>query len=156
MVQPEDKNNEKSEHVSYCGVFCPDCPLYAGKVSDLARDLRKELRRVQYDKFAKYISKFPAGKELNQFKECYAILGTLMKFRCQRGCRLGGGTDNCQIRQCNQNQDFQGCWQCTKYKHCTKLDSLTALHGNAHRKNLETIQKKDISEFTRENKRWYS
>ena len=156
MVQPEDKNGEKSELVSYCGVFCPDCPLYAGKVSDLARDLRKELRRVQYDKFAKYISKFPAGKELKQFKEFYAILGTLMKFRCQKGCRLGGGTDNCQIRQCNQNQDFQGCWQCTKYTHCTKLDSLTELHGNAHRKNLGTIQKKGISEYIREDKRWYS
>ncbi|MCJ7614292.1 DUF3795 domain-containing protein [Candidatus Bathyarchaeota archaeon] len=156
MGQPEDKNNEKSEQVSYCGLFCPDCPLYAGKVSDIAKDLRKELRRVQYDKFAKYISKFPAGKELEQFNEFYAILGILMKFRCERGCRLGGGSENCQIRQCNQDQNFQGCWQCSKYKNCTKLDSLNSLHGNAHRKNLENIQKKGISEFTKENKPWYN
>ena len=154
MVQPEDKNGEKSELVSYCGVFCPDCPLYAGKVSDLARDLRKELRRVQYDKFAKYISKFPAGKELKQFKEFYAILGTLMKFRCQKGCRLGGGTDNCQIRQCNQNQDFQGCWQCTKYEFCSKLDILKSLHGDKHRKNLEIISKKGIDELLKKDERW--
>ena len=156
MVQPENQKNENSEYVSYCGLFCPDCPLYAGKVSDLARDLRKELRRVQYDKFAKYISKFPAGKELEQFNECYAILGTLMKFRCERGCRLGGGSDNCQIRQCNQDQNFQGCWQCTKHKHCKKLDSLNALHGNLHRKNLDAIEKKGISEFTKENNPRYS
>ena len=152
MDQPQEKKFEESEQVSYCGLLCLVCPLYAGKVSDLARDLRKELRRVQYDKFAKYISKFPTGKELKQFKECYTILGAMMKFRCQRGCRLGGGTENCQIRQCNQNQNLQGCWQCTKYKHCTKLDSLTELHGKSHRKNLETIQKKGISEFTKENK----
>lgn len=156
MGQHENKNNEKSEQVSYCGLFCPDCPLYAGKVSDLAKDLRKELRRVQYDKFAKYISKFPAGKELEQFNEFYAILGILMKFRCERGCRLGGGSENCQIRQCNQDQNFQGCWQCSEYKNCTKLDSLNSLHGNAHRKNLENIQKKGISEFTKENQLWYS
>lgn len=154
MVQPEDTNNKKSEYVSYCGLFCPDCPLFAGKISDLARDLRKELRRVQYDKFAKYISKFPSGKELEQFKEFYTVLGTLMKFRCERGCRLGGGTEECLIKQCNQEHNFEGCWQCTKYKNCAKLDILNSLHGNDHRKNLETIEKKGVSEFTNENKGW--
>jgi len=156
MVEPEEKNIEKLKHVSYCGLFCPDCPLYAGKISDIARDLRKELRRVQYDKFAKYICTFPAGKELEEFKEFYTILGALMKFRCEQGCRMGGGTNNCVIRQCNQNQNFHGCWQCPKYKKCTKLDSLNALHGSAHRKNLETIQKKGISELTQETDRWSS
>ena len=145
---------EKTEFVSYCGLFCPDCPLFSGKVSDLAKDLRKELRRVQYDKFAKYISKFPAGKELENFKECYSVLGTLMKFRCEKGCRLDGGAENCQIRQCNEDQNLQGCWQCKKYKKCTKLDTLTSLHGNAHRKNLEKIDKIGISEFIDGNKNW--
>ena len=156
MVEPEEKSTEKSKNVSYCGLLCSDCPLYAGKISDMARDLRKELRRVQYDKFAKYISKFPAGKEFEKFKERYTVLGTLMTFRCEQGCRNGGGTNNCEIRQCNQNQNFQGCWQCSKFKNCSKLDTLNALHGNAHRKNLETIRKKGISELTNENDRWSS
>jgi hypothetical protein len=154
MVQIENTKNEKSEYVSYCGLFCPDCPLFAGIVSDLVRDLRKELRRVEYDKFAKYVCKFSVGKELEKFKECYSVLGTLMKFRCEKGCRLGGGAENCQIRHCNQEQNLDGCWQCKKYKYCTKLDTLNALHGNAHRKNLEIIEKVGISEFINGNKGW--
>lgn len=149
-----DKKNGKFDCISYCGLFCPDCPLYAGKVSDLARDLRKELRRVQYDKFAQYISKFQAGKELKKFNECYVVLGTLIKFRCESGCRLGGGSDTCEIRECNQSQSFEGCWNCPNYSNCTKLDSLNPLHGDAHRKNLETLHKRGISEFSRENNRW--
>jgi len=154
MVQTEIPNNENSEYVSYCGLYCPDCPLFSGKVSDLAKDLRKELRRVQYDKFAKYISKFPAGKELEKFQECYTVLGILMKYRCELGCRLGGGAENCQIRECNREQNLNGCWQCKKYKNCSKLNALNALHGNAHRKNLETIKKVGIPEFIKGNKNW--
>jgi Protein of unknown function (DUF3795) len=154
MAQTEEKNINEADFVSYCGLFCPDCPLFSGKVSDLAKDLRKELRRVEYDKFAKYISKFPSGKELKNFKECYSVLGTLMKFRCERGCRLGGGAENCQIKQCNIDQNIQGCWQCKKFKYCKKLDTLTSLHGNAHRKNLEKIEKIGISEFIKGTKHW--
>lgn len=151
MTETKDKKNEKAQTISFCGLCCSDCPLYRGRVSDQARELRKEFRRVEYDKFAKYISNFPAGKELEHFSECYAVLGALMKFRCEKGCRLGGGTDNCQIRQCNQKQNFEGCWQCNKYAYCKKLDTLNALHGNEHRKNLETLNKKGVIELTKEN-----
>jgi hypothetical protein len=156
MVEAKGRENQKSELVSYCGLYCPDCPLYVGKISDLARNLRKELRRVKYDKFANYIFKFPEGKQFEHFNECYDALGAMMKFRCEKGCRQGGGTENCQIRQCCQDQNFEGCWQCTKYEHCTKLDALNALHGNAHRKNLKSIQKRGTTEFIKGNKHWYS
>jgi hypothetical protein len=155
MVEAKSRENQKFELVSYCGLYCPDCPLYVGKISDIARNLRKELRRVKYDKFAKYISKFPVGKQFEHFNECYAALGTMMKFRCEKGCRQGGGTENCQIRQCCQDQNFEGCWQCTKYEYCTKLDALNVLHGNTHRKNLKFIQKRGIIEFAKGNKHWY-
>jgi hypothetical protein len=156
LVDTKNKRNQKSDLISYCGLYCPDCPLFLGKISDIARDLRKELRRVEYDRFAKYISKFPAGKQFENFEECYDGLGTIMKFRCDKGCRQGGGTDNCQIRQCCQDQNLVGCWQCSKYEHCKKLDSLNALHQNAHRKNLKVIKEKGIIEFAKGNRHWYS
>ncbi|TRO42272.1 DUF3795 domain-containing protein [Candidatus Bathyarchaeota archaeon] len=156
MTNSVDKENKKSILVSYCGLYCPECPLYLGKISDMARDLRKELRNIQYDKFAKYISKLSKGKKLENFKECYDVLGAMMVFRCEGGCRQGGGTDNCQIRQCNQDKNLEGCWQCTKYEHCKKLDALNALHGNSHRKNLKNIKKHGINEFIKGNKGWYS
>lgn len=133
--------------VSYCGLCCSDCPLFAGKISDLARDLRKELRAVKYDKFAKYISKFPSGKGLKNFNEFYLILGDLMKFRCEMGCRLGGGAEDCAIKICNIEKNYDGCWQCSKYRVCKKLDALNSLHGDSHRKNLEKIERKGITNF---------
>ena len=150
MVKTENKENDKSDSVSYCGLYCPDCPLYSGKISDL----RKELRRVEYDKFAKYISQFSSGKEFKHFNECYDVLGAMIKFRCDKGCRQGGGTDNCQIRQCNMENNFKGCWECTKYENCKKLNGLNKLHGNAHRKNINIIQKKGVREFIKGKKYW--
>ena len=156
MAENENKKEKKSDLVGYCGLYCPDCPLYLCKISDIARDLRKEFRRVEYDRFAKYVSKFPAGKKLKEFNDCYAVLGALMKFRCEKGCRKGGGTDNCQIRQCCQSQGLEGCWQCGNFEHCKKLDALNGLHGNSHRKNLGIIQKRGIIDFVEGNRHWYS
>jgi hypothetical protein len=145
--ESDEVNKRNLKLVSYCGLYCPDCPLFGGKISDLARDLRKELRRVKYDKFAKYISKFPSGNKLKSFNDFYLILGDLMKFRCEQGCRLGGGAQDCAIKECNFGKNYNGCWQCSKYMICKKLDVLNSLHGTAHKKNLENIEKKGISDF---------
>jgi hypothetical protein len=156
MAENKDSKDQESDLVSYCGLYCLDCPLFLGIISDISRDLRKELRRVEYDRFAKYVSKFPAGKKLKDFEKCYDGLGAMMKFRCEKGCRKGGGTENCQIRQCCQEKELEGCWQCTNYERCEKLDALNALHRNAHRKNLRIIQEKGLIEFTKGDKHWYS
>ena len=37
-MSKQDKNL-----VAYCGLYCGDCPIYKGKIADLARDLRKIL-----------------------------------------------------------------------------------------------------------------
>ena len=44
----------------------------------MSRDLRKELRRVEYDRFAKYVSKFSAGKRLKDF-EGFQVNSTLLE-----------------------------------------------------------------------------
>jgi hypothetical protein len=153
MAESKIKENN-FDLIGYCSLYCPDCPLYLGKISDISRNLRKELRRVKYDKFAQYISQFPLGKQFKNFKECYDVLGAIMKFRCENSCRQGGGTEDCQIRQCCRDKNLEGCWQCNKFENCTKLDALTALHGNSHLKNIQTIRKKGISEFNKSNRKW--
>ena len=45
----------KEDLVAYCGLYCGDCFGSEGKIADLARDLRKELRSAKFDKFAKFI-----------------------------------------------------------------------------------------------------
>jgi len=86
--------------IAYCGHYCGDCHGFSGKIPDLARDLRKELRASRYDKFAGFISTFSFGKNFKEYEECYKVLGAMVKFRCRKGCRKGGGSPFCKIRIC--------------------------------------------------------
>jgi hypothetical protein len=78
--------------VAYCGLYCEDCHGYNGRIPDLARDLRKELRTSRYDKFAEFISQYKFGKDFSGYDECYKVLGAMVKFRCRKGCKAGGGS----------------------------------------------------------------
>jgi len=150
------ENETKDESlISYCGLYCGDCHAFRGKISDLALELRKELRRTQYDKFSKVISKHDSGKELKHFDECYDALGAMIRFRCQQGCRAGGGTANCKIKACCINAKFEGCWECAEMEKCPKLGVLKPSHGQANIKNLKTIRKRGKAEFLRGNREWH-
>ena len=141
--------------ISYCGLYCGDCHAFRGKISDLAIELRKELRRTQYDKFSKYIQKYDSGKELKHFNETYDALGAMVRFRCSQGCRAGGGTNNCKIKECCIAAKFEGCWECNQMEKCPKLDTLKPTHGKANIKNLQTLRKKGKAEFLKGNREWF-
>ncbi|MCU0631829.1 MAG: DUF3795 domain-containing protein [Methanolinea sp.] len=140
--------------VTYCGLCCLDCHGHTQIVPDLARDLRKELRRVHYEKFARAISTLPFGSAFRNYQECYDALGLMMKFRCKKGCRNGGGPPFCQIRKCCQEKDLKGCWECDAHEKCEKLDFLNATHGDSHRKNLALLIKKGVGGFVRGKRHW--
>ncbi len=148
----EDEHNVNL--IAYCGLYCPDCHAYKGKISDLAITLRKELRRTDYEKFAKFISKYSEGKELKQFDEAYKVLGAIAAFRCDKGCRGGGGSESCRIRQCCIQKGIEGCWKCDQFEKCKKLDIHNMLHGDAHKKNIRTIRKKGKEEVAKGNRLW--
>ena len=147
---------ENANLIAYCGLYCGDCHGYTGIIPDLARDLRKELRANHYDKFAKFISTYSFGKDFSNYDECYKVLGAMVKFRCRKGCRNGGGSPFCNIRKCAQKKELDGCWECLDFKDCTKLDFLKNVHGEAHIKNLKNINKKGKKEFVKGKTLWYS
>lgn len=140
--------------IACCGLCCLDCHGYTGKIADLARDLRKELRAAKYDKFAESISASPFAKAFGKYPECYELLGQMVKFRCKKGCRKGGGPPFCKIRKCCQEKNIPGCWECTTWEQCEKLVFLNAVHGDAHRKNLAAIKKKGIEGFIKGKRNW--
>jgi len=142
--------------IAYCGLYCQDCHGYNGKIPDLARDLRKELREKRYDKFAHFISTYSFGKDYKNYDECYKVLGAMVKFRCKKGCRDGGGSPFCKIRKCAQKKELDGCWECSDFETCNKLDFLKNVHGDAHIKNLKKIKKKGEKEFVNGKTLWYS
>jgi hypothetical protein len=80
----------------------------------------------------------------------------MVKFRCRKGCRAGGGSPFCKIRKCAQKKDIEGCWLCEEFKRCEKLDFLIPVHGNAHIKNLRAIKGRGKSKFVKGKTLWYS
>jgi len=144
------------ELIAYCGLYCGDCHGYTGTIPDLARDLRKELRAARYDLFAEAISKMPFGKELAHYREAYEALGAMVKFRCKKGCKAGGGPPFCKIRKCCQRKGIDGCWECGEFETCEKLDFLKAVHGDAHIKNLRKLKRSGVEEFLAGKKYWYA
>jgi len=149
-------NNKAEQLIAYCGLYCKDCHGYNGRIPDLARDLRKELRESKYDKFAGFISTYSFGKDYKNYEECYKVLGAMVKFRCKRGCRGGGGSPFCKIRKCCQKKDLEGCWVCEEFETCEKLNFLEPVHGDAHIKNLNKIKKHGTNEFINGKRLWYS
>ncbi|MFC1961985.1 DUF3795 domain-containing protein [Chloroflexota bacterium] len=146
--------SEDQNLITYCGLYCGDCYGYTGKIADLARDLRKELRGTKYAKFATFMATLPFGKSFQHYPECYKLLGQMLKFRCHKGCRNGGGPPFCKMRKCCQKKGFDGCWQCGEFESCEKLDFLKPVHDDAHIKNLTAIKRKGTVAFIRGKRYW--
>ncbi len=143
---------EGKDLIAYCGLYCGDCFGHRGTVADLARDLRKELRQAHFAKIAESVSAyFPVFKN---YKQCYEVLGALVRFRCKNACKGGGGPPFCKIRKCCQKKGVDGCWQCDEFETCEKLDFLEPGHGDAHRRNLKTIRQEGVDSFLSGKKYW--
>lgn len=147
--------SDKTKMIAYCGLYCAECPNHKGRIADLARDLRKELRSVRFDKTAEVLSEISFFKQFKDYGQCYEVLGGMVKLRCGKACREGGGNPYCKIRKCCQKKEIQGCWLCDDFETCKTLDDLKANHGLAHIKNLRRIKRKGTEAFLKGKKHWY-
>ncbi len=147
--------SDKKELISYCGLYCGECPNHTGKIADLARDLRKELRSVRFEKTADVLSGLSFFSMFKDYKQCYDVLGGMVKLRCNHACKDGGGNPFCKIRKCCQKKGLAGCWLCAEFETCKKLAELRANHGVAHIKNLRKIKRNGIDGFLSGQKHWY-
>jgi len=129
--------SNRTHLIAYCGLYCGDCFSYQGKIADMSRDLRKELRKAKFDRIAEGIP----FKEFKHYRECYEVLGAMVRLRCKRACKGGGGNPFCKIRICCEKKGIDGCWQCDEFNTCKKLDILSPIHGNEHLKNIRKIKK---------------
>ncbi len=142
--------------VSPCGLYCAECPFHVGKIADLARDLRAELRKNRTEKTAELLATIPYFKGFENYQTCYETLGLFVKMRCGKVCRDGGGNPRCAIKLCAEKKGYEGCWECNDFVTCSKLDFLKVGHGDAHIKNMRKIKRKGIKEFLEGEKPWYS
>jgi len=146
---------EKEELIAYCGLYCDDCHGHNGRIPDLARDLRKELRAARYEKFAEFISGYSFGKDFAGYDECYKVLGAMVKFRCCKGCRAGGGSPFCKIRKCAESKELEGCWECGEFEECDKLQLFKLFHGDNAKGNLRKIKKYGLDRWARHRRKFY-
>ena len=137
--------DENRDLIAYCGLYCGDCFNHKGEIADLARDLRKKLREERFDRVAQGLSKY--FKEFQNYEQCYEVLGAMVKLRCKRICRGGGGNPYCKARTCCQKKDIPGCWECDDFETCTKLDFLKPIHGDANLKNLRKLKDQGVDRF---------
>jgi hypothetical protein len=124
-------------------------------IPDLARDLRKALRTYRYDKISAALADLPFFKEFEDYEKAYKVMGALVRMRCSKGCRSGGGNPFCNMKKCTDRKTFAGCWECDDTAECKKLDELNSTHGEAHRKNLRIIKRKGIEGFLAGKKHWW-
>lgn len=143
---------ENKDLVTYCGLYCGDCFNYKGEIADLARDLRKKLREAKFARVSQGLSEF--FKEFKDYEQCYEVLGAMVRLRCGRSCRNGGGPPFCRIRKCCQKKNIPGCWECEEFEACEKLDFLKPVHEDAHLKNLRKLKKQGIDRFLEGKKYW--
>lgn len=149
---PNDvRSNEKL--IAYCGLCCLDCHCFQQKIPDMARDIRTELAKTKYKKFADSLAVAGNEKALNDYDKCYEFLGIMEKFRCI-GCKNREVSPFCKIRKCCEEKVIYGCWECDIFEECEKLDFLKAVHEDAHIKNIKIIKKKGIYEFLSNERYW--
>ena len=134
-----------TELVAYCGLYCGDCFNYKGEIADLSRDLRKKLRETRFDRHAPGLSKY--FKVFQDYDRAYEVLGAMVRLRCKRGCREGGGNPSCKIRLCCRQKGLVGCWECAEFETCARFDFLKPIHGDANAKNLRKLRKTGVESF---------
>jgi hypothetical protein len=138
--------------IAYCGLYCGDCTNYKGEIANLARDLRKKLRESKFDRTAQALA--PVFKEYADYDKCYNTLGAMVRMRCSKGCRNGGGNPGCKIRNCVLNKALDGCWDCGDYESCVKFSFLKTVHGDACQKNLRRLAKNGKAAFVNGKRDW--
>jgi hypothetical protein len=93
-------------------------------------------------------------KPYANYDQTYELLGMMVKLRCKRTCRNGGGPPSCKIRNCCIKKEYAGCWECDEFEKCKKLEFLEAVHNDVHLKNIIKIKKQGIPKFLQGKKYW--
>ena len=142
--------------IAYCGIYCGDCFGCNSRISKLAKVLIKELDQAKFEKTAIELSELKFFKVLEDYPQCNEILGILAKLQCKEACRGGGGSAYCDIRNCCQKKELEGCWMCGDFEGCKPLKTLNDRDGGAHLKNLKILAEMGTKYFLENKKYWKS
>jgi hypothetical protein len=125
--------------IAFCGLYCGDCLRFRSRAAVLARELRAELARVDFDDYAQV--KQAVAPEFQDYPAFQKIVQAVIDLDCPQGCRVHGcpGLD-CRIRACCLGQGLTGCWECDALDDCPHFDFLTPFHGDIKGNNLRRLR----------------
>ena len=144
----------KTDLIAYCGLYCAECPAYTQSIANLAGDLHKELSRNKLEEIAPALAKIPEFSAFKHYQKFSVLLGTMMNMKCDKPCRTGGGSPDCQIRKCVKEKGLVGCWQCGDFQKCKTL-KLLEKYGDVDKtylKNLRKIKRQGPAAFVKSKK----
>jgi len=138
-----DPKNE----TAYCGIYCADCIRYKNEFTKHASQLKDELKKIEFDKYAEI--KTPFGANFERYNEFIEVLYALANAQCEKPCRVGGGCSGipCKIMECCISKGFEGCWDCTELDECEKFDILQPRCGEMPKNNIRTIKKHGVQNW---------
>lgn len=135
------------DQTAYCGIYCQDCIRYQNKYVQYAQELKNELEKIEFSKYAAI--KTPFGADFEKYKEFRDVLDALVKSQCENPCRVGGGCAGkpCKIMACCVSRNFQGCWECAELDECEKFDILEPRCGEMPKNNIRKIRQHGIKDW---------
>ena len=145
--------------ITYCGLYCGDCPGYKGAIADSAQDLKAELEQEDFKKAAQFFSQDPSMSFYEKYPAFIEVLGSLENLRCPltpQACRAKA-EQTCEVANCCREKGIEGCWECAGFEACDtlRLDILETLHGNKNIANLRILKEEGIETFLAGKRYWF-
>lgn len=90
------------------------------------------------------------------------VLDGLIKLQCKTtcqevgGCSIGGTTHECDALKCIKSKGFDGCWDCSEYEGCEKLNFLKRGYGETIEGNLKIIKEEGFDEVKPRGNKYYT
>ena len=141
-----------NKYTAYCGLYCLDCIPSNKELFDILDELESLLREVNFKKYAELKSK--SNEPFNDYPKFIEVLHEIQKLECTSLCTEGGCKENCKIRECVKEKDYEGCWECDDYKECELLEHLKGIHSIEH--NLEMITKYGVDDWANKREKHYN
>lgn len=146
-----DKMNSDKKFTAYCGLYCLDCIPSNEKLFKTLKELGILLEDIKFDKYAELKSK--NNETFNNYPKFIDVLQEMKKLECISLCTEGGCKEDCKIRECVKEKQYEGCWECDDFKECELLDYLKEIHSIEH--NLEMINEYGIDNWADKREKHY-
>lgn len=135
--------NKNKKYTAYCGLYCLDCIPNDKELFKKLSELEILLGDVEFDKYAALKSK--TNETFNNYPKFLDMIYEIKKLECTALCTEGGCKEDCKIRECVKEKNFEGCWECNEFKECDLLDYLKRIHPIEH--NLKMIKEYGVDNW---------